>query len=70
MLKFRKTPEEEARAQLAKQYETEVLIPVANGRFLLEEAETSFNERHRAVMVKIFGESGTPSAEIDEFEIG
>ena len=74
MSKLFKTPAEReaeaARKLLAKQYEDEVLIPVSDGRSLMEDAEASFNERHRAVLIKIFGEKGAPSTDLDPFDIG
>lgn len=73
MLKF-KTPEEKeaekARKLLAKQYEEEVLLPVSRGLSLMETAEASFNDNHRAVLIEIFGAKGVPSENIDPFEIG
>ena len=74
MLKFFKTQDEKAaeaaKKVLAQQYENEVLRPVAGGRALLEDAEADFNEKHRAVMVAIFGPRAAPDPEVDPFEIG
>jgi hypothetical protein len=74
VLKIFKTSEqraaEAAKKTLAQQYEAEVLRPVAGGRALMEDAEADFNEKHRAVMVAIFGPKAAPDPEIDPFEIG
>jgi hypothetical protein len=72
VFKFKTPAEKEteaARAQLAKQYESEVLRPVATGQFSLEAAETGFNERHREILVDIFGEKGEPDPNLDPYEI-
>lgn len=74
MFKFFKTPAEkaadEAEKALARQYEVEVLRPAAGGQILLEDAVADFNERHRAVMMAIYGPTGIPDPEVDPYEIG
>jgi hypothetical protein len=62
--------EKTAREGLVKQYENEVLRPAAGGKIRLEDAEADFNERHREVLVKIFGAKGAPAVETDPFEVG